>query len=134
MELNHYQWEGPESLLADFEMECAYADIELKESEYTKRTDLIHEGKIGLWIGYIYRLTQFKTGESSVEIVDFMPAEMMTRAYYAGHCEDPDGGIENYTYKNDLEKYGQFYLAEENLENDRLNRKLERADAWHERQ
>lgn len=115
MELNKYMWEGPESLLADFELECAQSGMSLKKSKYTDIPDLIHEGSIGEWIGYIYRLTHFKTAESSKEIVDFMPAEMMTRAYYTGHCEDPDGWIENYTLKNDIEKYGKYYFDPEAL-------------------
>lgn len=110
MELTHYQWEGPESLLSDFIYECCMDNIELKDSKYTKRSAWEHDANVCYWIGYIYRLTHFKTGESSKEIVDFMPAEMMTRAYYTGHCEDPDNWIENYTFKKDLEKYGKYYL------------------------
>lgn len=108
-ELNHYQWEGAESVYYDFIFECAMNDILLKKAPNNKGYD----SDMAFWIGYIYRLTYFKTGEDSKDILEFMPAKTMMYAYPTGHCEDPDGWIEDYYLDNDLGRYFKYFGKKE---------------------
>lgn len=105
--LNKYRWDGGDGMYAEFLGECdVYGiDIEKNKSKYSKyyRIEAAH------WIGYIYRLTHFKTGESSKEIVEFMPPDYMLNAYAVGHTWDPDFWIENFYWDNDLDRFYKYF-------------------------
>lgn len=114
--LNYYRWQGKESILPDFLYECNLAGIELEKSDKRKELRPVLAEKAG-WVGYIYRLTHFKTGETSKEIVEFMPPDMMLRSYHYAHCVDPDGWIEDYYSNNDWDRYVKYFCQDkESLE------------------
>lgn len=107
--LNYYRWQGRESIFPDFLYECDLNGIKLKMNKDTAKDMLPVLAEKAGWIGYIYRLTHFKTGETSKEILEFMPVKMMMRSYYYAHCVDPDGWIEEYYYDNDFTRYAKYF-------------------------
>lgn len=105
--LNKYRWDGGDGIYAEFLGECNLYGTEIKKN--TSSYSLHYREEAAYWIGYIYRLAHFKTGEISSEIVEFMPPEFMLRAYAVGHTKDPDGWIEEYYWANDLERFYKYF-------------------------
>lgn len=112
--LNYYRWHGKESIVPDFLDECDLTGIELQKTEEHKELRPVLAEKAG-WVGYIYRLTHFKTGETSKEIVEFMPPDMMLRSYHYAHCVDPDGWIEDYYSNNNWDRYVKYFYRNQEL-------------------
>lgn len=101
--LSRYRWEGPQGIYLEFLAECEMYGREIKE--YTGDLSRQTLMDIGDWIGYIYRLTHYTTGDSSKEIVRLMPPEYMIRAYWYGHTQDPLGWIQEFLWDNDLKRW-----------------------------